>query len=282
MNGRSCRFSCAMQGITDFTVTITWIEVMARSRLAWHARQRFQHALHHLAERRAAYSPFRLFGIQLGWWKAPDLLRVREIEVAANRPAQSTLENRRKARFRIILPQKGFADSVHHHPGNKPWGDVCYQIEWLEWEVDPPAAKADAAVSRPRDQVVPQQRANVRHDGRWAHGMQAMTAEIHGNPVDNEAARVSAHLATALEHGHGLPSALRKFVGRRQPRRSAPEHHERRSVWVRHPEIQADGDEGAAADRGHSWVTIRPARPVTMRMACQRMPDASTASSGAP
>ena len=55
-------------------------------------------------------------------------------------------------------------------------------------------------MSRTVEQITAEQRANVRHHRRWAHGVKAVASEIHGNAFDHETASVAAYNETLFQN----------------------------------------------------------------------------------
>src|SRR4029450_3517959 len=115
------------------------------------------------------------------------------------------------------------ADGIHEHAGDERRREAREEIDRLPRKTDPLSAKPNAAVPRTIAQVVAEQRPNVRHHGRRTYGMQPMTAEVHRDAVDLEAAGVATDSRPTLQDGDTLPPSLRQLQRRSETSRPGPQ-----------------------------------------------------------
>jgi len=150
-----------------------------------------KHPPRHLPERSIRHTASGLLRVQRRRRQPPDLLCVGEVEVAADGGAEPPFEDGGKARFRGRFHDASTYD-IGHDPGHERRRKPRDEVERLQRKVHPSTPQPDAAVARTVQQVIAQQSADIGHHGRGARRVQPVAAEVHGNPVDGEAAGVSA------------------------------------------------------------------------------------------
>ena len=108
---------------------------------------------------------------------------------------------------------------------------VDREIDGPQREMNPAAEQSDAAVPRPREQVVAQQFAHERQHAGIGGGMEAMAAVIDLQAGELEAAGVAADAVGLFEDGD-LVSVASESKSGAEPRRSGAENrHARQAIY---------------------------------------------------
>src|SRR5262249_9184844 len=139
-----------VQGIGDLPVALS--RVVEDPGSLWpEPRNCGRHLAGELRERAGADPAARLSGGQLARRTAPDLARVRKVEIAADRSAQACLQHVGEGRVFAVAdsPAPQLDQGVSTDTGQKVGRDPEGQVYGLQWEVDPPPAQPDTPVTGP-------------------------------------------------------------------------------------------------------------------------------------
>ena len=121
---------------------------------------------------------------------------------------------------------------VESHAESKLLRHAQQQIAGLQWEVDPPVFETDAAMTRPIEQIVAQQFAQVVQDSGIAGGMETVATVVHPDSVQLEAAGIAAHGVPLFEDGHAGAAEAGQFVGSADSGRTRAEDYDVRQAGL--------------------------------------------------
>jgi hypothetical protein len=214
---RSILLRCSGERFRYLSVTLLRIEEPSGSR--WlEPRNLGQDFSHQLSERSGRDSTPGLNSRERVGISAPDLSGVGEIEIAADGGSQIGQKDTGEAVSSSRLPAQGFSP----HVGERAQGELRiqpqHQIEGLEREVDELPPQVNSAMSRPIQQVVPEQVTNLRQNLRVACRVQAVASVVQPLASGVEAAGVSTNNRILLDHGDLGPCGSCAASERRRPR----------------------------------------------------------------